>query len=126
VDRSAAFGDLDGDGDVDIVVGELNGAVRLLRNDGAGGHHLIVELQDRRPGVANRHGLGSKVTLRQGGAERTRWIFSGGSFQAASAAYAHFGLQSADPVQLDVTWSDGVHQRVEDVRVDRRVVVDRR
>jgi len=126
VDRSAAFGDLDGDGDVDMVVGELNGPVRVIENDGAGAHHLVVELADRRPGVGNRHGLGSRVVLRQGAATQTRWIFSGGSFQAASAAYAHFGLPTADPVRLEVTWSDGVRQAVEDVGVDRRMVVDRR
>jgi len=126
VDRSAAFGDLDGDGDIDIVVGELNGRVRVLQNDGAGGHHLIVELADRRPGVGNRHGLGSRIALRQGGAAQTRWVFSGGSFQAASAAYAHFGLPTGDPVELDITWSDGVRQKLEDVRVDRHMVVDRR
>jgi len=125
VDRSAAFGDLDGDGDVDMVVGELNGPVRLLRNDAAG-HHLIVELLDRRAGVGNRHGLGSKVTLRQDGAAQTRWVFSGGSFQAASAAYAHFGLPRASPVDLEVTWSDGHTQRVPDVRADGRTVVERR
>ena len=126
VDRSAAFGDLDGDGDVDMVVGELNGPVRVIENDGAGAHHLVVELADRRAGVGNRHGLGSRVVLRQGAATQTRWIFSGGSFQAASAAYAHFGLPTADPVRLEVTWSDGVRQAVEDVSVDRRLVVDRR
>ena len=126
VDRSAAFGDLDGDGDVDMVVGELNGPVRVIENDGAGAHHLVVELADRRPGVGNRHGLGSRVVLRQGAATQTRWIFSGGSFQAASAAYAHFGLPTADPVRLEVTWSDGVRQAVEDVGVDRRMVVERR
>jgi len=126
VDRSAAFGDLDGDGDVDMVVGELNGPVRVIENDGAGAHHLVVELADRRPGVGNRHGLGSRVVLRQGSATQTRWIFSGGSFQAASAAYAHFGLPTAAPVRLEVTWSDGVRQAVEDVGVDRRMVVDRR
>ena len=126
VDRSAAFGDLDGDGDVDMVVGELNGPVRVIENDGAGAHHLVVELADRRPGVGNRHGLGSRVVLRQGAATQTRWIFSGGSFQAASAAYAHFGLPTADPVRLEVTWSDGVRQAVGDVGVDRRMVVDRR
>ena len=126
VDRSAAFGDLDGDGDVDMVVGELNGPVRVIENDGAGAHHLVVELADRRPGVGNRHGLGSRVVLRQGSATQTRWIFSGGSFQAASAAYAHFGLPTADPVRLEVTWSDGVRQAVGDVGVDRRMVVDRR
>jgi hypothetical protein len=126
LDRSAAFGDLDGDGDIDMVVGELNGPVRVIENDGAGAHHLIVELADRRPGVGNRHGLGSRVVLRQGAATQTRWVTSGGSFQAASAAYAHFGLPTADPVRLEVTWSDGVRQTVEDARVDRRLVVDRR
>jgi len=126
VDRSAAFGDLDGDGDVDMVVGELNGPARVIENDGAGAHHLLVELADRRSGVGNRHGLGSRVVLRQGAATQTRWVFSGGSFQATSAADAHFGLPTADPVRLEVTWSDGARQAVEDVRVDRRVVVDRR
>ena len=126
VDRSAAFGDLDGDGDIDIVVAELNGPLRLLQNDAAAGHYLIVELADRRPGVGNRHGLGSRIVLHQGGAQQTRWVFSGGSFQAASAAYAHFGLTTAEPVELEVTWSDGARQRVENVAVDRRAVVDRR
>jgi hypothetical protein len=125
VDRSAAFGDLDGDGDIDMVVGELNGPIRVLRND-AEGHHLIVELADRRPGVGNRHGLGSRIVVRQGAATQTRWVFSGGSFQAASAPYAHFGLASGGPVQLEVAWSDGVRQTLKDVRVDRRMVVDRR
>ena len=126
VDRSAAFGDLDGDGDIDMVVGELNGPVRVIENDGAGGHSLVVELADRRPGAGNRHGLGSRVVLRQGQALQTRWIFSGGSFQAASAAYAHFGLPTAERARIDVTWSDGARQTVEDVEVDRRVVVDRK
>jgi hypothetical protein len=126
VDRSAAFGDLDGDGDVDMVVGELNGRVRLIENDGAAGHNLIVELADRRPAVGNRRGLGSRVVVRQGTATRTRWIVSGGSFQAVSAPYAHFGLPTAEPIQIEVTWSDGFRQTIEDVGVDRRAVVDRR
>jgi len=125
VDRSAAFGDLDGDGDIDIVVGELNGHVRVLENDGAGGHYLIVELSDRRPGIGNRHGLGSKLVLRRGDATDTRWIFSGGSFQAASAPYAHFGLASDREVSLDVTWPDGRTQKLDHVRVDQHLIVER-
>jgi hypothetical protein len=53
-------------------------------------------------------------------------VVSGGSFQAASAPYAHFGLPTGDPVDLEVTWSDGVSQSLGGVRVDRRVTVDRR
>jgi hypothetical protein len=126
VDRSAAFGDLDGDGDVDVVVGERGGPVRVLENDGARGHWLSVALADRR-GVGNRHGLGSKVVLRQGTTTQTRWIVSGGSFQSASAPVAHFGLGGGGgPVSLEVTWSDGTVQRVENVAVDRATTVDRR
>lgn len=124
VDRSAAFGDLDGDGDVDMVVGELNGPVRVIRNERAGGHHLIVELRER-PGLGNRHAYGSKVVVTQAGLARTRWIVSGGSFQAASAPYAHFGLPSAAAVQVDVTWPDGRRQHLHDVRVDRRLTIER-
>jgi hypothetical protein len=125
VDRSAAFGDLDGDGDVDIVVGERGGPIRVLENDGARGHHVIVELRDRRPGIGNRHGLGSKVALRQGGGAQTRWIFSGGGFQSVSAPYAHFGLPAGDPVSLEITWSDGLKQRLDAVKPDQHLVVER-
>jgi hypothetical protein len=126
VDRSAAFGDLDFDGDIDIVVGELNGPVRVLENDGARGHYLIVELADHRPGIGNRHGFGSKIVLRSGGGEQLRFLFSGGSFQAACAPYAHFGLPAAGEGELEITWSDGTVQKLEHVAVDRRLVVERK
>ncbi len=128
VDRSAAFGDLDGDGDVDMVVGERGGPVRVLENDGARGHWVAVALSDRRAG--NRHGLGAKVVLRQGTTTRTtqtRWVFGGGSFQSASAPVAHFGLGAASqPVTLEVTWSDGTVQRIDKVLVDRVNAVERK
>jgi hypothetical protein len=115
VDRSAAFGDLDGDGDVDVVVAERGGPIRILENDGGRGPAVAVSLADKRPGVGNRHGLGSKVVLRQGGAVQTRWIVSGGSFQAVSAPVAYFGLPIAGEASLEVTWSDGTVQKVERV-----------
>jgi enediyne biosynthesis protein E4 len=123
VDRSAAFGDLDGDGDVDVVVAELNGPVRVLENDGAGGHFLLVELEQE--GVGNARGLGSRVVLRQGDTTQTRWVLSGGSFQAASLSQAHFGLASDREVDLEVFWPDGARQAVARVPVDRRFVVRR-
>jgi hypothetical protein len=126
VDRSAAFGDLDGDGDVDMVVAERGGPVRVLENDGARGPFVSVALVDARPGRGDRHGLGSRIVLRQEGSVQTRWIVSGGSFQAASSPVAHFGLASDRPVSLEVTWPDGTTQALEGVAVGRTVEVKRR
>ncbi|MEM7307531.1 MAG: CRTAC1 family protein [Planctomycetota bacterium] len=121
-DRSAVFGDLDGDLDVDLVVAERNGPVRLLRNDGARGGALIVRLADgRSPG--NARGLGARVTLEGGGRTRTRWIASGGSYLSACAPEAHFGLgEERGPFILTVRWPDGEEQRAEGVEPGLRVV----
>ena len=124
-DRSAAFGDLDGDGDIDIVVGELNGPVRILRNDSAGGHWLIVELADGRPGIGNHRGLGARIDLKCGADAQTRWLFTGGSFQSTSAPYAHFGLREKKKCALDVRWPDGLEQHLDDVAPDQHLIVHR-
>jgi hypothetical protein len=117
-DRGAAFGDLDADGDVDVVVSELNGPLRVLRNDANAPGWLIVELSPT--------ALGSKVELHAGGTRQTRWIYSGGSFVSASAQVAHFGLsRGTRAVDLVVTWPDGERQPLQGVSVDRRVVVRR-
>ena len=65
------------------------------------------------------------MVARQAGRARTRWIVSGGSFQSASAPWAHFGLPGSQAVDLEVTWPDGFVQRLERVPVDRRQVVER-
>jgi hypothetical protein len=117
-DRGAAFGDLDLDGDIDAVVLELNGPLRVLRNDAYSPNWLIVELEPRL--------LGSKVVLTHGAARQTRWIYSGGSFVSASAQDAHFGLPpDHGALTIEVTWPDGQRQSVTDVVPGRRLVVRR-
>jgi tetratricopeptide (TPR) repeat protein len=123
-DRSAVFGDLDGDGDTDIIVGELDGKLRVLRNDAVGGHWLEVALHDGRKESKNHRGLGAKLVLRSGAATQTRWIFSGGSYQAASSTRAHFGLATASPVELEVRWPDGTVQHLKDFKIDRQATIE--
>ena len=125
-DRPAVFGDLDQDGDIDVIVGELNGPIRVLRNDCAGGNWLIVELRDPRASAGNHRGLGSSVEVIYDAVTQRRWIYSGGGFQSSSAQYAHFGLPGGVPtVTVEITWPDGYHQRRESVFVKQHLVVQR-
>ena len=124
VDRSAVFGDLDGDGDIDMIVAGIDGKLRVLRNDAHGGHWLEVALHDGRKESKNRRGLGAKLTLTSGSSKQTRWIFSGGSYQAASSTRAHFGLPNASAVELEVRWPDGTVQSLKDLKVDRPATVE--
>jgi len=102
-DRTAAFGDLDGDGDVDMIVAGVNEKIRVLENDGARAPSLIVRLAD--PNSANRRGIGARVSVDAGGTKLVRWVHTAGSYQAASAAEAHFGLGAHEgPVRVEVHW----------------------
>lgn len=122
VDRSAVIADLDADGDLDLVVSELQGPVRLLRNEAAPGRWLTIELVDVREGVGNTHAYGARIELLGGDAPQTRWIVSGTGYQGASTPIAHFGLP-ADAANLTarVTWPDGAVQEadVEPARANR-------
>jgi hypothetical protein len=128
MDRSAALGDLDGDGDPDVVVTELNAPVRVLINDGPHGRALTVALHDGRPGAKNPRGLGSRVGATLGGRTQWRWILSGTAYLSASEAAAHFGFGPGAPEEtadLLITWPDGHEQHVSGAKLGARTTVER-
>ena len=124
VSRGLATGDIDNDGDVDAVVTNNGGPVRLLLNDSTGAPWLTVRLVSA---TGNRWGFGARVgVVRKGLPTMWRRIGSDGSYLSAGDARAHFGLGSSPEVErVLVEWPDGVREAWRDVPPDRQLILER-
>lgn len=125
VSRAAAFGDIDNDGSVDILVTNNNGPVRLLHNEaGSRGHWLEVQLDG---GKLNRYAIGARVgVVRDGGETLWRRVHTDGSYLSASDVRVHFGLGANSQTRsVLVQWPDGAGERWDNVQADRIVTLRR-
>lgn len=123
VSRGAAFGDIDNDGDVDILISNNRGPARLLLNTRRGpAHWLGVRLQSTGP---NRDGIGAVVTVQRAAAPSlVRLVHTDGSYLSANDARLHFGLGGERLVEkLVVRWPDGREQIVDHPPVDRVLTI---
>jgi hypothetical protein len=122
VGRSLIAGDVDNDGDLDMVATRNGGAPELLRN--VGGHirnALLVRLRGTR---SNRDGIGARITATAAGRTQVREVKSGSSYLGQNDLRAHFGLGSAATVErLDVRWPGGEIETFRGVAADQIVTI---
>ena len=123
VGRGSAYADVDSDGDLDVVLTQINGPPLLLRNDQRLGHNWIrVRLEDLR---GNREGIGSWVSLTTSDGRRlSRQVMPTKSYLSQSELPLTFGLGTSSADTVEVRWSDGETSRHE-VRMGRLNVLRR-
>ena len=120
--RGAAFGDFDNDGDIDVLIMNMNEPPSLLRNDYAGTNHWIeLQLEGTR---SNRTAIGALVTVTVNGRALTRALLSQSSYYSHDDVRLHFGLGNSDTAQsIVVRWPSGTVQTLADVKGDRLVKI---
>ena len=118
--RGAASGDFDNDGDVDVLVMNMNAPPSLLRNNYAGGHGWIVlELEGT---ASNRSAIGATVVVTSAGRRQARAVLSQSSYYSHDDLRLHFGLGGQSKAdRVEITWPNGRVESLTDV-AGRRVV----
>jgi hypothetical protein len=119
--RGAAFGDFDNDGDMDILIMNMNEPPSLFRNDVSGsGHWLKVLLI----GVeSNRSAIGAIVTVTYGERKQAQAMMAQSSFLSASDRRLHFGLGPETAAHLEIRWPNGKQETLAEVAADALVVI---
>jgi hypothetical protein len=121
ISRGCAFGDFDNDGDLDILILNVNEPPSLLRNDAPAGNHWIkVRLEGTR---SNRSAIGARVLARYGGKVQAQSAVSQSSYLSAHDPRLHFGLGDSTTVDLEVFWPSGGKELYPSLAADQLVLL---
>ena len=121
--RGAAFGDLNQDGRIDVVVTRLNESPVVLTNiTEQQNHWLSVRLRGHR---SNRDGVGARIHLVTEAGSQWNHVTTSVGYAGSSEPEAHFGLGTSVRVRtLEIDWPSGTHQVIENLAADRRIEIE--
>jgi hypothetical protein len=121
VSRALAAGDIDNDGDLDLLITNNNDRPNLLLNEGGRANAILVRAIGT---TSNRSGIGTRLTLTTAGRRQVRDVQSGSSYLTQNDLRAHFGLDQASRAErLDIRWPDGTTEIVENPPVNHVITV---
>ncbi len=121
VSFGAAFGDLDNDGDLDLVHTNFQAGATVLRNDSQSGHTTIIALRGT---TSNRFGLGARIEAVTAAGTQVRQLVSTRGYLSTSEPVAHFGFGTVDTIdRLRITWPSGRIQELTDLPTNRRYTI---
>ena len=122
VSRGVAFGDIDNDGDIDLLIADLDGPPQLLRNDGGNANNsILIKLVGVK---SNRDGIGARVAVVSGDLTETDEVRSGDSYLSQSDLRLHFGLERRAKIdQIQVRWPSGTVDKISGVAANKIVTI---
>ena len=119
--RGCAFGDFDNDGDVDVLIVNLNEPPSLLRNDVEdGGNWLKVKLMGT---VSNRSAIGARVLCSYGSRRHAQEVMAQSSYYSCNDPRLHFGLGDETSAALRIRWPSGITQDLDEVQANQILTV---
>jgi hypothetical protein len=122
--RGMSMADLDNDGDLDIVVNNLQSQARLFENQLCGGRSLQVELAW--PESGNTRALGSQLVLHTSSGRLTRDVRAGSGYLSGDPARVHFGFPAEAALQrLDIHWPDGAVSQLDNLAPQKLLTIKR-
>jgi hypothetical protein len=117
--RGCAFGDFDNDGDLDILIMNMNEPPSLLRNDAPGQNHwLKLKLVGTN---SNRSAIGARVLVRYGKKVQAQQLLSQSSYLSSNDPRLHFGLGEETKADIEIHWPNGLKESVANVAADQLV-----
>ncbi len=123
VNRGAAFGDLDNDGRIDLVVNVLNGRAKVFHNTTRNDHHwALLKLTGHK---SNRMGIGAQIRLTaENGSIQYNHVTTSTGYASSSDPRVHFGLGASRVAkEIQIQWPSGIKQLLRDVDVDRVIAI---